>query len=148
MAGRSCLYRGVEGAALLEASGRSLVDQMRKPDFHDAPSDRGAAARDLEVSAWQAPHGAPPPAGHRRLTASERGEGRLMRARWGQRWSFELTPDGPDATVVTEIFDCSQVPENQRADIDHGSIRVESMRQTLERLDQLCTSQPGAAAQG
>jgi len=71
-----------------------------------------------------------------------------MRARWGQRWSFELTPDGPDATTVTEIFDCSQVPENQRADIDHGSIRVESMRQTLERLDQLCTSQPGAAAQG
>jgi hypothetical protein len=32
-------------------------------------------------------------------------------ARWGQRWSFELTPEGPDATVVTEIFDCSQVPK-------------------------------------
>ncbi len=27
----------------------------------------------------------------------------------GQRWSFELTPDGPDATIVTEIFDCSGV---------------------------------------
>ena len=69
-------------------------------------------------------------------------------ARWGQRWSFELTPDGPDATIVTEIFDCSQVPEDQRADIDNGTIWVEGMYQTLERLDQLCTSQPRAATHG
>ena len=67
-------------------------------------------------------------------------------ARWGQRWSFELAPDGPDATIVTEIFDCSRVPEDERADIDNGNIWVDSMRQTLERLDQLCTSQPGAAS--
>ena len=62
-------------------------------------------------------------------------------ARWGQRWSFELTPDGPDATVVTEIFDCSRVPEDERVDIDDGNIWIASMHQTLERLDQLC--QPG-----
>jgi hypothetical protein len=61
-------------------------------------------------------------------------------ARWGQRWSFELAPDGPDATVVTEIFDCSRVPEDQRVDIDNGSIWVEGMHQTLARLDQLCAS--------
>ena len=67
-------------------------------------------------------------------------------ARWGQRWSFELAPQGPGATVVTEIFDCSRVPEDQRADIDNGTIWVESMHRTLERLDRLCTSQPGAAA--
>ena len=64
-------------------------------------------------------------------------------ARWGQRWSFQLTPDGPDATVVTEIFDCSRVPEDQRVDIDHGDIWVEVMHRTLERLDRLCTGQPG-----
>jgi len=49
---------------------------------------------------------------------------------------------------VTEIFDCSQVPEDQRADIDHGRIWVEGMRQTLERLDALCTrrgNQPSPA---
>jgi hypothetical protein len=63
-------------------------------------------------------------------------------ARWGQRWSFELTPDGPDAAVVTEIFDCSQVPEDQRVDIDYGNIWVDDMHQTLERLDQLVT-RPG-----
>src|SRR5579863_3742126 len=25
----------------------------------------------------------------------------------GHRWSFQLIPDGPDATIVTEIFDCT-----------------------------------------
>jgi hypothetical protein len=59
----------------------------------------------------------------------------------GSGWSFELTPDGPDGTVVTEIFDCSQVPEDQRVDIDNGSIWVEGIRQTLERLDALCARQ-------
>lgn len=24
--------------------------------------------------------------------------------RWGHRWSYRLTPDGPDATVVTEVY--------------------------------------------
>jgi hypothetical protein len=68
-------------------------------------------------------------------------------ARWGQRWSFELTPDGPDATIVTEIFDCSQVPEDQRVDIDNGAIWAEDMHQTLERLDALCTRpNPGRRA--
>ena len=55
---------------------------------------------------------------------------------------------GPDATLVTEIFDCSQVPEFQRADIDYGKIWVESMAATLERLDALCArhgNQPSPA---
>jgi len=76
------------------------------------------------------------------------GPGAERPARWGQRWSFELTPDGPDATVVTEIFDCSQVPEDQRVDIDFGNIWVEGMRQTLELLDALCArrgTQPSPA---
>jgi hypothetical protein len=67
-------------------------------------------------------------------------------ARWGQRWSFELTADGPDAAIVTEIFDCSQVPEDERVDIDNGRIWVESMNRTLERLDALCARPPGTAA--
>lgn len=62
-------------------------------------------------------------------------------ARWGQRWSFELTPDGAGATVVTEIFDCSRVPEDERVDIDDGRIWVESMNRTLARLDQLCAGE-------
>jgi len=69
-------------------------------------------------------------------------------ARWGQRWSFELAPVGPGGTVVTEIFDCSQVPEDQRVDIDYGRIWVESMGATLERLDALCARHGNQSGQG
>jgi len=60
-------------------------------------------------------------------------------ARWGHRWSFELTPDGPDATIVTETYDCSRAPEEERADMDNGRVWIESMAGTLERLDRACT---------
>jgi hypothetical protein len=59
-------------------------------------------------------------------------------ARWGHRWSFELEPDGPAATVVTEIYDCSQVPEAESAQLQHGRVQVPAMERTLERLDELC----------
>jgi hypothetical protein len=59
-------------------------------------------------------------------------------ARWGQRWSYQLTPDGPDATIVTEIYDCSRAPEKERAGMDNGKVWLESMAHTLERLDALC----------
>jgi hypothetical protein len=59
-------------------------------------------------------------------------------ARWGQRWSYQLTPDGPDATIVTEIYDCSAAPEHERAEIDNGAIWAGDMAKTLERLDALC----------
>jgi uncharacterized protein YndB with AHSA1/START domain len=63
-------------------------------------------------------------------------------ARWGHRWSYQLTPDGPDATVVTEIYDCSRAPEDERAEMDNGNVWIESMTKTLERLDSLC-ARPG-----
>ena len=59
-------------------------------------------------------------------------------ARWGQRWSYQLIPDGPDATIVTEIYDCSKAPEKERAGMDNGRVWIESMTKTLERLDALC----------
>ena len=62
-------------------------------------------------------------------------------ARWGHRWSYQLTPVGPDATVVTEIYDCSRAPEEDRAEMDKGNIWAEAMAETLERLDALCTRQ-------
>lgn len=58
---------------------------------------------------------------------------------WGQRWSYELTPDGPDATVVTEIYDCSGVAAAERAEIKDGQVWTDSMAETLERLDRACT---------
>jgi hypothetical protein len=61
--------------------------------------------------------------------------------RWGHVWSYELTPDGPDATIVTEIYDCSRAPEEERVGMDNGKIWAEAMAETLERLDRACTGQ-------
>ena len=52
-------------------------------------------------------------------------------ARWGHRWSYQLTPDGPDATIVTEIYDCSRAPEEERAGMDNGNVWAEAMPERL-----------------
>ncbi|HUN37680.1 MAG TPA: SRPBCC family protein [Trebonia sp.] len=65
--------------------------------------------------------------------ATEEGGGR-----WGQRWSYELVPDGPDATIVTEIYDCSRAPAEARADMADGEVWAEGMARTLERLEAAC----------
>jgi hypothetical protein len=62
-------------------------------------------------------------------------------ARRGHRWTYHLTPDGQNATIVTEIYDCSRAPEDERLGMDHGNVWVESMSETLERLNVLCTGQ-------
>ena len=66
--------------------------------------------------------------------ASRRRPGSPEPARWGHRWSYQLTPDGPDATIVTEIYDCSRAPEEERAGMDNGNVWAEAMAETLERL--------------
>jgi uncharacterized protein YndB with AHSA1/START domain len=61
--------------------------------------------------------------------------------RFGHRWIFELAPDGPDATVVTEIYDCTGAPEQLRVAMDNGKVWVEGMNKTLEKLEELCARQ-------
>ena len=46
-------------------------------------------------------------------------------------------PRGPDATIVTEIYHCSQAPEEERAGMDNGKVWVESMAKIPDRLDAL-----------
>jgi hypothetical protein len=67
-------------------------------------------------------------------------------SRWGHRWSYELTPDGPDATIVTEVYDCSRAPEDERAGMADGAVWQAAMAATLGRLDHLCTGGPAAGA--
>jgi hypothetical protein len=57
----------------------------------------------------------------------------------GHRWGFRLDPVGADATIVTEIFDCSSASEELREAIENGESWIESMTATLARLDALCT---------
>jgi hypothetical protein len=58
--------------------------------------------------------------------------------RWGHRWSFDLQPDGPDATIVTEIYDCSRAPLEARIGMQDGRIWLTGMTETLDRLARVC----------
>jgi uncharacterized protein YndB with AHSA1/START domain len=59
----------------------------------------------------------------------------------GSRWTFDLTQDGPDATVVTETYDCTDSPERVREAVENGNAWIAGMTMTLERLDRLSTMQ-------
>jgi len=69
------------------------------------------------------------------------GAGRTEPLRWGHRWSFELVPDGPGATFVTEVYDCSRAPAEARAGMAGGRVWIDGMQQTLARLAALCARQ-------
>jgi hypothetical protein len=65
----------------------------------------------------------------------------------GYRWGYVLTPDGDDATVVTEVFDYGTVTEEIRRSLSsdggawingHNSM-LESMAASLERLEKIST---------
>ena len=63
----------------------------------------------------------------------------------GYRWGYILTPDGDDATVVTEVFDPGTVTEEVRqsllreggAWINGNNSVLESMTASLERLEKI-----------
>jgi uncharacterized protein YndB with AHSA1/START domain len=55
----------------------------------------------------------------------------------GSRWRFDLAPDGPNSTVVTETYDCTNAPENIREAVDDGKAWLAGMTKTLERLEHL-----------
>jgi hypothetical protein len=58
----------------------------------------------------------------------------------GYRWGYILTPDGEDATVVTEVFDYGPFSELLRdggAWINGSTSVQESMRATLENLEKI-----------
>ena len=61
----------------------------------------------------------------------------------GYRWGYILTPDGDDATVVTEVFDPGPLPEDLLRDggawINGTNSVVESMTASLERLEKIGT---------
>jgi hypothetical protein len=56
------------------------------------------------------------------------------------RWSYELTPLGPDATLVRETYDCSRAPAWLRKAVKDGTRWIGSMTATLEKLDALTRS--------
>jgi uncharacterized protein YndB with AHSA1/START domain len=59
------------------------------------------------------------------------------------RWTYELTPDGPDGTLVTETYDCTRSPDRLRKAVKGGHLWVAPMRVTLEKLEREVTPPPG-----
>src|ERR1035438_5882506 len=61
----------------------------------------------------------------------------------GYRWGYSLTPDGDDATVVTDVFDYGPLPEDLLRDggawINGTNSVLESMTASLERLEKIST---------
>jgi hypothetical protein len=59
----------------------------------------------------------------------------------GYRWGYLLTPEGDNATVVTEIFDYSALPDELLRDggswINGSNSLLESMAASLAKLEQI-----------
>ena len=60
----------------------------------------------------------------------------------GYRWGYVLTPEGDNATVVTEIFDFSALSDDLLRDdgswINGHNTLKESMAASLAKLEQIC----------
>jgi hypothetical protein len=65
--------------------------------------------------------------------AAARNAGLPRGASQGYNWGYQLQPDG-DATIVTELFDCTEAAQSIRDAVGDGKNWVPAMHQTLERL--------------
>ena len=66
-------------------------------------------------------------------SVSARNSGLPIGTPQGYRWGFQLEPNG-DATIVTELFDCTDAAQSIRDAVQDGQGWVEDMKSTLEHL--------------
>jgi hypothetical protein len=124
--------RGAVSATMISGVGDVFVMKMYFAHLGDYEMNNHVVEYELDrLIGWEPEAGR----GHPAVVPGSSKQSRL-----GHRWSYQLTPDGPDATVVTEIYDCSRAPEADRALMDNGNIWAECMAETLERLDALCAA--------
>ena len=133
----SGMLRGPVSPAMISAAGDVFVMKMYYSELGNYEMNNHVVDYERDrLIGWE------PEAGRGHPNAAPDGP---ESARWGHRWSYRLTPDGPDATVVTEIYDCSAAPEDERLDMDNGAIWADDMAASLERLDAICTQRAGQA---
>jgi hypothetical protein len=134
------MVRGATSAAVISGVGDVFVMKMYFPSLGDYEMNNHVVEyeQDRRIG-WE------PEAGRGHPNASPDSP---QPPRTEQRWSYQLVPDGPDAAIVTEIYDCSRAPEERRAGMDNGRIWIESMTKTLERLDALCTTRKAGRLSG
>lgn len=63
----------------------------------------------------------------------------LVGVRSGLRWGWEFRPDG-DATVVTEVYDCTRGPEWLREVTRNGEDWIPVMTASLENLERIAAT--------
>ena len=126
----SGMLRGAASSMPISGIGDVFVMKMYYSQLGDYEMNNHVVEYELDRRlSWE------PEAGHGHPDAAANS----VQSRWGHRWTFELTPVGTDATIVTETYDCSRAPEKQRVGMENGKVWVDSMTRTLERLDALCT---------
>jgi uncharacterized protein YndB with AHSA1/START domain len=129
----SGMLRGAEGAMPITAVGdRFLMQMYFDPLGGDYKMDNHVVEFEPNRRiAWT-------PAGADEVTT--RDEQFEIGVPAGHRWRFYLEPDGPDATVVTEVYDCTAAPASLREAVADGTIWIDAMNGTLERIEQLCAT--------
>jgi uncharacterized protein YndB with AHSA1/START domain len=121
----SGMLRATRGQPVLSRVGDTFTMPMHLPEIGDyLMLNRVIAFEPGRRIAWE-----PTPGD----AVAVRTAGLPVGAPQGYSWGFELDPQG-DATVVTEIFDCTEAAQVIRDDVEDGRSWIPAMRQTLERL--------------
>ncbi|HVX68419.1 MAG TPA: SRPBCC family protein [Mycobacteriales bacterium] len=127
----SGMLRGAEGAKPITGVGDRFLRQMYfDPLGGDYKMDNHVVEFEPNRRIAWAPAGAD--------SASTQGDEFTIGVPAGHRWVFALEPDGPDATVVTQTYDCTAAPASLREAVGDGAIWVEAMNGTLDRLAEVC----------
>ena len=127
----SGMLRGAGDQSVLVGVGDSFTMAMHLPDLGDyLILNRVVAFENDRRIVWE-----PTPGDARTAQYA----GLPVGASQGYSWGFELQPDG-GATLVTEIFDCTEAARGIREDVEDGQRWIPAMHQTLERLAVLVES--------
>ena len=117
------MLRGAESKEVVRAVGDVFVMNMHFHALGDYQMDNHVVEFEPDRRiAWEPAAGA----GHPQIGT-----------RVGHRWCFRLAPDGPAATFVIETYDCSRAPRDFRQQMNNGTIWIQSMEESLKRLDEL-----------
>jgi hypothetical protein len=122
----SGMVREPAPAARLSRAGDAFVMNMHHDEFGDYQMRNEVVAHEAD----------------RRLTwepvrvASPEEQEAIGGPAW-YRWGFELSPDGPGATLVTETFDCSRSPADLRDAVQEGEGWRDAMTSSLAKLELL-----------
>ena len=119
----SGMLRGSESPPITAVGDVFVMKMYFKPLGGDYAMNNHVVEYDVDRRiAWEPENGA----GHPDVNSPQ--------PRWGHRWQFELTPDGPAATVVTETWDGTGIPVDE---LEDGRQWIPSMTRTLERIERV-----------